>query len=250
MNNITFAGKIQTVFGERINKGCEIIVPSLKGAGGKISAENLEQSYGAHEIAVIPPNCKYLLTDADPDDIHVVIEHATLSLKQPRIFPDVENGGIRHAAEQACAFINSDTHNKDGVLSALGNLLVCYIQTFSAEEKFSPITRTVQNEIDRRVSDTTFSLEKFLKSLPLNYDYIRKLYKKETGVTPLDYLTGKRMQLAQLFILCRVSNKYSDYTVSQLAEACGYADPLYFSRVFKKNFGVSPGEYKTRSLNK
>jgi AraC-like DNA-binding protein len=41
-----------------------------------------------------------------------------------------------------------------------------------------------------------------------------------------------------------MSNRYSEYTVSQIAEACGYSDPLYFSRVFKKYFGVAPSEYK------
>ena len=59
-----------------------------------------------------------------------------------------------------------------------------------------------------------------------------------------EYLLHERMKLAQGLILGGMSNRYSEYTVSQIAEACGYSDPLYFSRVFKKYFGVAPSEYK------
>ena len=79
--------------------------------------------------------------------------------------------------------------------------------------------------------------------MPLNYDYVRKLFKKETGVTPHEYLVNSRMDLAKNIILSGISNQYSNYTVSQIAEMCGFAEPLYFSRVFKKRFGVSPSEY-------
>ncbi|MDE7087024.1 MAG: AraC family transcriptional regulator, partial [Clostridia bacterium] len=34
--------------------------------------------------------------------------------------------------------------------------------------------------------------------------------------------------------------------VSQVAEACGFAEPLYFSRVFKKHFGVAPNDFKRK----
>ena len=72
---------------------------------------------------------------------------------------------------------------------------------------------------------------------------MRKLFKKETGVTPHEYLTRARMRRAKEIILSGVTNRYSEYTVTQIAEACGFAEPLYFSRVFKKYFGVSPSRY-------
>ena len=51
------------------------------------------------------------------------------------------------------------------------------------------------------------------------------------------------MERAQTIILSGVTNRYSDYTVTQIAEACGFSEPLYFSRVFKKHFGVAPSYY-------
>ena len=75
---------------------------------------------------------------------------------------------------------------------------------------------------------------------------MRKLFKKEVGVSPSDYLLKERMSLAQQLISGGVTNRFSSYTVSQIAEACGFSEPLYFSRVFKKYFGVSPSEYGNR----
>ena len=119
-----------------------------------------------------------------------------------------------------------------------------YCAAFAESENFSPVVKTVRADIERGISDCTYSLEDSLKRLPLNYDYVRKLFKKETGATPHEYLLHERMKLAQGLILGGMSNRYSEYTVSQIAEACGYSDPLYFSRVFKKYFGVAPSEYK------
>ena len=138
----------------------------------------------------------------------------------------------------------SDIPKKEFLLSAIGNLLISYLIAFSERKEFSPVVETVRSEILKGVSDCTFSLDDALKKLPLNYDYIRKTFKKETGTTPHGYLLKERMTLAQQIISSGISNRFSPYSVSQIAEACGFSDPLYFSRVFKKYFGVSPSEYK------
>ena len=51
------------------------------------------------------------------------------------------------------------------------------------------------------------------------------------------------MELAGRLILSGMSNQYSRYSVSQIAEMCGFSEPLYFSRVFRKYFGTPPSDY-------
>ena len=249
MNKITFAGKIPGFDGMGLNKCYEIILPAQNGKPAKLLTDYLERGYGYGDVILIPPNCKYMLIDPNPKDLHVFLEQATIALKVPEIMRDVENEGIRRAAEQAETFLSSAWNNKDIVIAALGNLIVSYIGLYAGEtKKLSPVTRQVLNEIERHVSDPTFSLENFIKSLPLNYDYIRKLFKSEIGATPHEHLTSTKMELAASLIAYRMANQYSEYSVSQLAEACGYTDSLYFSRVFKKHFGVSPSEFKNRPV--
>ena len=248
MNRISFAGKIPDFNGKRINKCFEIIIPAQTHTARRLVAENFSHSFSYGEIAVIPPLCGYTVEGHSPEDIHVLIEQALLGLKQPDIITEVENEGIRHTAMQAKEFLNSDWANKDGVLSALGNLLVSYIGLYTGEKKkLSPVTEQIRAELESHVSDTLFSVESCLKKLPLNYDYLRKLFKKELGATPHEYLLHARMELARGLISSGISNTYSNYSVSQIAEACGFSDPLYFSRVFKKYFGVSPSEYADKN---
>ena len=241
MNKIVFAGRIAELDGERVNKCLEVIVPS--GGERKLISGGIELDFGGR-IAVIPAYCKYSVVGHSADDLHVLIEQALTPLKRAEVISDVANDGIRHACLQAEEFLNGGYDLKDLVLSALGELIMSYAaQNSATPHKLSPVTAQVLEDMQAHISDVTYSLEDSIKKLPLNYDYVRKLFKREVGVTPHEYLTRERMDLAQKLILSEISNRYSAYSVSQIAEACGFSEPLYFSRVFKKFFGVAPSEY-------
>ncbi|SFR03911.1 PocR ligand-binding domain-containing protein [Desulfoscipio geothermicus] len=68
--------------------------------------------------------------------------------------------------------------------------------------------------------------------------YLSSIFKKELGVTFVDYLTQARVKEAKKLLLN--TNK----TVSQVAAEVGFNSETYFSRVFKKLVGMPPGEYR------
>lgn len=246
MNKIVFAGKISTSVTARTdtNKYLNIIATAKDCTGGAIIFSNKKLDFCAGKIIAVPPNVSYTLSSPHPDDLHIYIERPVLGLKAPAVIDDVENLGIRHAAGQAEIFFNAGEKN-DAVLAALGNLIVSYVAAgLGQEKKYSPAVGLVCEDISKNLSNSAYALDDFIKNLPLNYDYVRKLFKKEVGLTPREYLEGQRMELAVKLLTSGISNKYSNYSVSQIAEACGYAEPLYFSRVFKKRYGVSPSMYK------
>jgi AraC-like DNA-binding protein len=178
--------------------------------------------------------------------LRIFIDKALLPFKEPKVLDDDKNGGIKFALIQAEKYYENPQKN-EGILSGLGGLIAAYVGVFSNLDSLSPVVKMVKGEIEGNLSNCLFSLDDYIKKLPLNYDYVRKLFKKETGITPHEYLVQSRMQLAKELILSGMSNQYSNYTISQLAEACGFSEPLYFSRVFKANFGISPALYKERS---
>lgn len=234
MNNIVYAGRTSTgdqttADGMITNKALKIFVPD---SGG-----------GVHwKAVIIPPMAPHKFSDVLCGGITVLIEQPLCPLKEVTFADDCDNGCIRQAAEQAVYFYNGDGEGREAVLAALGNLLISYILTF-CPRTYSPAVRALREDIDQRFADGTFSTDAAIRKLPLNYDYVRKLFKKETGVTPHEYLTKVRMQRAKDILLSGVTNRYSNYSVTQIAEACGFADPLYFSRVFKKYYGVAPSHY-------
>ena len=58
-------------------------------------------------------------------------------------------------------------------------------------------------------------------------------------MTPHRYLTNLRLQAAADML----SSEYNDNSISYVALQCGFRNPLYFSRLFKKKYGVAPSEY-------
>ena len=218
----------------------KIIYVCRESLNGEITAKSFEILISDGQATVIPPLKKY---NAQFSGIRIIFENALLPFNEVCTVCD-SDGAISFSAEQALKYFNSDSGKKNLVLTALGDLLIAYITAFSSQKEYSPVVELVRTEIAKGVSDCSFSIKDCLRKLPLNYDYIRKLFKKETGVSPSDYLLKERMGLAQKLLSSGISNKFSAYSISQIAEACGYSEPLYFSRVFKKYFGVAPSEYK------
>lgn len=170
----------------------------------------------------------------------VCIEQPLMPLPEKPIILSVAED-LRYAISQAEKYF----HSGGAVTAALGELIVAFIKTENGVGG-QPVVRTLKAEIEKNFTDAGFSVEVSISKLPLNYDYVRKLFKREVGLSPHEYLVSLKMKLAKDIILSGVTNRYSEYTVSQIAEACGYAEPLYFSRVFKKYYGVSPANYITK----
>ena len=76
------------------------------------------------------------------------------------------------------------------------------------------------------------------KSLYINKYYLSHLFTKEAGMPPVKYLITKRIELACKFL------ETSDDNVADIGKKCGYADPCYFSRIFKKVKGLTPLRYR------
>ncbi len=69
-----------------------------------------------------------------------------------------------------------------------------------------------------------------------------RAFRRRTGTTPVAFVTAQRMRQAMRLITT------STLPLSAVAKAVGYADPLYFSRVFKRISGSSPQNYRSRSV--
>lgn len=82
------------------------------------------------------------------------------------------------------------------------------------------------------------SVEELAAHQGLCSGYYSKMFVRFLGSSPQSYLIRIRLQNACMLL------RQSDMSVAQISSAVGYGDPLYFSRVFRKNIGVSPAEYR------
>jgi AraC-like DNA-binding protein len=69
-------------------------------------------------------------------------------------------------------------------------------------------------------------------------NYFHRVFQRTAGLTPFQYMEARRLARAlQLLADPRL-------TLKQVADACGYRDSLYFSRVFLRHFGTRPGSFR------
>jgi AraC-like DNA-binding protein len=81
------------------------------------------------------------------------------------------------------------------------------------------------------------SIERMSQSLGYHRTYLSKVFKRHTGMSPMSFLLKIRMEKAKTLLT-------RSLTVEQIASSVGFADPLYFSKQFKKWYGHSPTEYR------
>ena len=72
--------------------------------------------------------------------------------------------------------------------------------------------------------------------------HLIKIFTREVGETPLQYVIRKKIQHAQTLLLS------STMSVGEIAKAVGFQDPSYFIRLFKKNIGFTPKEYREKLI--
>jgi len=77
--------------------------------------------------------------------------------------------------------------------------------------------------------------------LHLSPDHTCRLFREWLGMSPMQYLEEVRMQTA-----CRLLLE-SEETIESIAEATGYHDRYYFSRVFKRRFQLGPATFRRRA---
>lgn len=88
------------------------------------------------------------------------------------------------------------------------------------------------------------NVEQYAASRGMSVSWFIRNFKAFTGSTPLQYLVGIRIANAQTLL------ETTSYTVTEIGRIVGYDNPLYFSRIFHKQTGFSPSEYRSNSRPK
>lgn len=103
----------------------------------------------------------------------------------------------------------------------------------------SQLTEKAKQFIEENFEQCDISVEMLCNHLHMSPAYFSTIFKRETGVSFITYLTETRMKEA-----VRLLETTNDKTYV-IAQKVGYTESNYFSYVFKKKFGVSPSQYRS-----
>ncbi|WP_244852360.1 MULTISPECIES: AraC family transcriptional regulator [unclassified Bacillus (in: firmicutes)] len=86
--------------------------------------------------------------------------------------------------------------------------------------------------------DKPIGLDDLVEASGLSKYHFTRLFHKTTSMTPLNYLTKIRLDKAMEWLLT------SDQSIQEIARKVGYSNGNYFSKVFHKRMGMSPGQFR------
>jgi len=138
------------------------------------------------------------------------------------------------------------SHIRDMELnSILAELLVCIMQQTVREgssQKPREYTKRVQPAAVKAYIDVHFEKKLTLESLAAQFfvdkTYLARIFKAQYDCTVMNYLYRVRVTKAKELL------RFTEDTIEQVGKAVGMEDSNYFSRMFKKIEGISPGEYR------
>lgn len=154
--------------------------------------------------------------------------------------------------------VNDDRKNKWNLLFdsifATNNIWENYGDCYKLLGDLLQMATPIQNEIHQGVQRALiYMTEHYTEEITVgslaNISYMSEsnfyaAFKKHTAASPIAYLNHYRLSIAADKLA------QTDMTVNEIACSVGICDPLYFSRLFKKTYGMAPKEYRLVYLKK
>jgi len=110
-----------------------------------------------------------------------------------------------------------------------------------AKENLDPIVAQALPIIEREATQG-LDPEALAERLHTGYSTLRRRFKAATGYAVKEYILRVQLRRAKELLA------FSTDTVEAIAPACGFADPFYFSRLFKEREGVPPSVFRERRM--
>lgn len=206
---------------------------------GYLATEVENLSFHPGSIIIVPPGIRH----------GSVSEHTFVNISIGGDFrhlflfdrPVVLQDNIAAEGEELARLIYRNRYADREYLSALCNAYGHFLLQHATPE--TPTSRCVNAIIQTLTdgfTDPELSAATLLEQSGYAEDYIRAQFKAVTGHTPVGFLTAVRLDHA-----CKLLEIYGQsITVAEVAAACGFTDPVYFSKRFKQHTGLSPDSYR------
>lgn len=94
------------------------------------------------------------------------------------------------------------------------------------------VMQYVKNNLEKKLT-----VSQIAKTIPISSNYLSTLFRKNTGKHLVEYIAAEKMKKAKEYM------REGKYTFTQISDMLGFNSIHYFSKLFKKQFGITPSEY-------
>ncbi|MCR4950074.1 MAG: AraC family transcriptional regulator [Solobacterium sp.] len=243
MNDVVYVGKHLLTYSvtKHLHQTWELVY--CTSGSGKFVFSDQVLPYSEGSITIIPPMIPHSnLGDEGFTNIHVTMKDCTLNIDHPVVINCPDN---KYVCDAFCALYYYYSINQSvsaSLIPIYSQLIITMIETLEkGQKKYSDIIQQITDSILNNYSDPNYDLNEALETLPFSTEYLKRIFKNEVGVTPKQFLTQKRLENAAK----NLAISGDGMNISQIARQSGFSDPLYFSKLFKSRYGVSPKNYRS-----
>jgi signal transduction histidine kinase/DNA-binding response OmpR family regulator len=108
----------------------------------------------------------------------------------------------------------------------------------STEERFIQKLKIL---VETQLDNPDFSVEHFCREIGMSHSQLHRKMTALTGLSPNRFIRFVRLNKAKVLL------QNGDTSIAQVAYLTGFNDPSYFGRMFKKEYGITPLEWKSQA---
>lgn len=165
--------------------------------------------------------------------------------------------------EEGCVFMLYDETGLEGILNRMRMALIEHpghgpvlaagsVYPFIIEFAYQAKLRTVAESADMPYERQILALKEYIgnhfmypislddlcRVVPVTHQHMCRIFKETLGVRPTEYINQVRVKMARSLLL------YSEFSIKEVGEKCGFRNTNYFCKVFKKYERVTPLAYR------
>ncbi len=228
------------------------IIYVISGSGKFLFQDGDGVDYNTGDIICIPP--LYLhrnFPNAGFSNINLTLMNWTPGYGKPVLIPNLENSEFNYVDD--LYYILDMTyrhfhyiHPNQNIIDNLINLLLAFIDSSIKAPNVSISSKIIQMKIVSDFGNPLFDLDAVYEEFPYSKRYLQRLFIKDYGISPSQFLLQQRLNAAIKYLNQTIKN---DYSIAEISDRCGFGDQYYFSRIFKKQLGVCPKEYRQGKIS-
>ena len=183
-------------------------------------------------LSLVPENTCHLLC------VQLTGQAASQFLTGLRELPFLAKGGSCPAAAELMGSLAEEKSSHSRARSQLAYALLCELSdAYSASPALPPLVQAAIEDIRANYAGL-YGVEELSERLGVSKSHLVRTFTAAIGVPPGRYLTTVRIEAAQRLLLHR------EYTLDVVASLCGFSGANYLCRVFKKETGQSPAQWR------
>ncbi len=215
-----------------------VLIHFIVSGSGTYTLNGITYSVCAGQAFIILPDrvTVYSADDKDPWHYKWIAFDGALSSKFSELAPV-----IRFTTNWADEILSLDRDAAMLEYAAASKLFLMYTEFFAKREEKNDYIKAVKDYVKAKYIQH-ISVEEISDRLSLDRRYLSRIFKQKTGKSIQEYIIWTRMEKAKKLL-------EQGSPVAQAAQLCGYDDVCNFSKMFKKQTGISPTLWKSLSLS-